>query len=195
MIMKNVKVRLLLLLFAFVLILMPLTVYAEEDIDSEQNGYTEYSSIDEEDTEQPVLLRTPVITAEPQGATVKKGDAVTLSVIAAAPDDDDLLVCQWYANETEANVGGTAIDEATGSVYNPPTEKAGKVFYYCVITNMEDGSITRSQTAAVKVQGLFSGGGAVAIVIGGIEIIGFGGFAVYWLAVRKKRRTPGYSLL
>jgi len=87
-----------------------------------------------------VNAQTPTISAQPQGATVDIGTPVTLSVSASVTDGGTLSY-QWYADDS-------AISEATGSSYSPPTATAGTTSYYVVITNTNN-SVNGATTATV----------------------------------------------
>jgi hypothetical protein len=89
----------------------------------------------------------PVISSQPQGATVSAGGSVTLTVAASSPDGGALSY-QWYRNTANSNSGGTSIGGATGSSYSPPTATSGTVYYYVEVTNTNSGvTITGSTTA------------------------------------------------
>jgi hypothetical protein len=70
--------------------------------------------------------------------------------------DGGVLSYQWYSNAVDSNAGGTAVQGATGDSYTPPTDVAGTVYYYVVVTNYKDvtgqdhASLT-SDAAAVSV--------------------------------------------
>ena len=140
--------------------------------------------------------QTPVIDIQPQDASVNKGGAVTLTVTAAA-GEEDMLSCQWYANLANGNGGGTAIDGATGSEYRPSTENTGTAYYYCVITNGAGGPAAVSRAAKVTVtettetsgggnNGGLSGGAVAGIVMTVIAVLGGGGLAA-WFVIKKRK--------
>ena len=79
-------------------------------------------------------LEIPVISVQPQNATVNEGEAVTLSVQASVSDGGSLSY-QWYDGST-----GLAISGATGDSYSPPTTPAGTYYYYVAVTNTKDSS-------------------------------------------------------
>jgi len=87
----------------------------------------------------------PVITKQPSGVTVAAGMPATLSVTAAG---NGTLSYQWFMNTKKSTSGATPIAGATNAVYAPPTESAGKVWYYCQVTNT-DVSRARNQSRSV----------------------------------------------
>jgi hypothetical protein len=87
----------------------------------------------------------PVISNQPQGATVTQNDVFTLSVVASVTDGGTLSY-QWYSNTTNSNSGGTPIGSATGSSYVPPTTASGDVYYYVEVTNTNN-SVNGTPTA------------------------------------------------
>jgi formylglycine-generating enzyme required for sulfatase activity len=62
--------------------------------------------------------------------------------------DGGTLSYQWYSNKTDSTTGGTPINGETNSSYALPTDDAGTVYYYVVITNTIS-SATGVKTAAV----------------------------------------------
>jgi hypothetical protein len=103
-----------------------------------------------------VNAQTPVISIQPQDETVESGSSVTLTVIASASDGGTLSY-QWYSHTSNSNTDGTAIDNATGNSYSPPTSAGGSIWYYVVITNTNTGvdgaqtAIATSRAASVTV--------------------------------------------
>ncbi|MFF5995168.1 S-layer homology domain-containing protein, partial [Lysinibacillus sp. KU-BSD001] len=58
------------------------------------------------------------------------------------------LSYQWYSNTTNSTSGGTLIPGATSATYAPPTDTAGTMYYYVVVTNT-DSNATGNQVATV----------------------------------------------
>ncbi len=106
------------------------------------------------DVAKVVVVPAPVITTQPQSSSVcLDGSATQLSV--AYINGIGIPSYQWYSNTTNSNTGGTAINGATGSTYDPVTSAEGTSYYYCVISLSGGGcsSIT-SDVATVKVNRL-----------------------------------------
>lgn len=75
----------------------------------------------------------PVIVTQPVGGKYAyNANAASLSVSATG---DGTLSYQWYRNNGDTTSGALAISGATGASYTPSTEKVGKTYYYCVVTN------------------------------------------------------------
>jgi hypothetical protein len=97
-----------------------------------------------------VNAETPVISSQPQGATVSQGGSLTLSV-AASVTDGGTLSYQWYKNTANSYNGSSPINSATGSSYEPLTTTTGDVYYYVMVTNTNmtvNGSPSSSETSA-----------------------------------------------
>lgn len=90
----------------------------------------------------------PVIHTEPVSQTVKVGDTVKLDVEATANDDGELGY-QWYRNDIENNSDGIAIEGATDSSYDAPTEDVGTTYYYVIVTNTNT-NVNGVQTANIS---------------------------------------------
>ena len=75
--------------------------------------------------------QTPVITVQPQGASVTANAPVTLTVTASVSDGGTLSY-QWAKSVEGSPV---AITGATGSTYSPPTSEEGETEYCVLITN------------------------------------------------------------
>lgn len=89
----------------------------------------------------------PVITSQPQPATICLGDKLSqLSV--SYKDGVGAPLYQWYANAVNDNSTGTVIVGATNSTFLPPSAEAGIVYYYCVITIPSGGCSTLVSNAA-----------------------------------------------
>ncbi|GHV93869.1 hypothetical protein AGMMS50293_01890 [Spirochaetia bacterium] len=94
----------------------------------------------------------PAISVQPQGATYALGQTASLSVTASVTDGGTLSY-QWYSNGSDTTTGGTAIGTDSSS-FTSPTNSAGTVYYYCVITNTisdngDGGQKTAATTSAV----------------------------------------------
>ncbi len=85
-----------------------------------------------------VMPETPIFTvnlsAEPVTHTV--GDTAASLFVTAEVTDGGMLTYQWYSVATGVNGGEPQmIEGADASNYTPPTETAGTVSYYVVVTN------------------------------------------------------------
>ena len=110
---------------------------------------------------------TPVITTQPQGATIKVGGAVTLRV-AASVSDGGTLSYQW-GKSNNSELGGTIIPGAIGATYTPSTAAVGTMYYLCTVTNTNKNAsgnktaMISSEQIAVTVQSGGGGGGSTVI--------------------------------
>ena len=109
----------------------------------------------------------PVITVQPVGGAYLPNVPASPLTVTASVSDNGSLSYQWFKNADNANSGGTAIENATGSSYAPPTAAAGTLYYYVVVTNTNNSTngnrtaTAASNTATVTVLG----GGQPEIVI------------------------------
>lgn len=81
------------------------------------------------------LSTTPTVT-NPSNVTGKVGDNLTMSVTATSTGT---VSYQWYVKDNVSDAVGTPVSGATNNVLNVPTDKAGTKYYYCVVTNKEEG--------------------------------------------------------
>jgi len=96
----------------------------------------------------PVHAAAPVIDIQPVGDTVDQREPVTLTVAASIPDDGPgTLTYQWYRNENNSTIGGSAMNNVTDTLI-VPTAGAGDTYYYVVVTNTYN-EATGNKTAAV----------------------------------------------
>ena len=113
----------------------------------------------EEATLTASFAAAPTISTQPGSLSWTYGDTTvrTLSV-AASVDDGGTLTYQWYQNTSASNTGGTEAtgSTATASEYTVPSgteTNAGTYYYYCVVTNTNNGDTasTVSNVATVTV--------------------------------------------
>lgn len=77
--------------------------------------------------------QTPKITEISSDIITNKNKNISIS-IKAEINDGGKLTYQWYTAKDKITIGN-AIEEATDSEYQPPVNKDGNFYYYCVITN------------------------------------------------------------
>ena len=78
---------------------------------------------------------TITVSVQPEDAACAVNGTVSLSVTAASSDGRSLGY-QWYSNTTYGNAGGTKItSNGTAATYAPPTNAAGTIYYYCVVSD------------------------------------------------------------
>ena len=100
---------------------------------------------------QPAAPQTPQFTGHPQSKDYDKGDtAIPLSVTAEVTDGGALSY-QWYQNTSNDITTGTKIEGATEKQYTPKTDKAGTVYYYCIVTNTKDQKTASASSNAAKI--------------------------------------------
>jgi len=94
------------------------------------NNYTDSNSVS-----LGQLVGMPMITAQPQSATVTAGAAVQFSVTSAA---DPAPTYQWYFN-------GSAISGATAATYSLTSAQAAHAGDYTVVVTNSVGSVTSAK--------------------------------------------------
>jgi hypothetical protein len=94
---------------------------------------------------------TPVINTQPANASISKGTAATLTIAVASVTDGGTLTYQWYSNTTASNTGGTPVSGAAGTSFTTPQLNAsGNYYYYCVVTNTNNGAEGAKTATAVS---------------------------------------------
>jgi glucuronoarabinoxylan endo-1,4-beta-xylanase len=93
----------------------------------------------------------PFINVQPGDYQLMIGDTVQLGVEASVTDGGSLSY-QWYS-ATAVGRSGTPIDGAKSRVFSPPTETAGRIYYYVEVSNSkeETRTSTRSRYATLFV--------------------------------------------
>jgi gliding motility-associated-like protein len=89
---------------------------------------------------QPMATQTLCIDATP----------TTLHVVVSAGATGEYSY-QWYKNTTNSDVGGRIIPFEIYDTYSPSTTNSGVVYYYCVITQVNNGCKVDSQPAKVEI--------------------------------------------
>ena len=79
------------------------------------------------------------------------GDSATLRVTASVADDGRLSY-QWYACESQSDREGTEVPGAVFSEIGISTDVPGSAYYYCVITNENNGQTSQTATPVLTVQ-------------------------------------------
>lgn len=100
---------------------------------------------------------TPIITRQPQGATVNVGQSVTLSVEATV-SDGGMLSYRWMGSSNSELGGSEVSDTAT---FTPSTATVGTMYYQCIVTN------TNPDASGNKTAQLYSDQVAVTVQSGG----------------------------
>ena len=78
------------------------------------------------------------------------GDAVTINVKATVPDSGSLSY-RWFTCPYNSTTNGTFIEGATGSSLQVSTSAVGSNFYYCEVTNTNNGSATTVLSSTIQV--------------------------------------------
>jgi gliding motility-associated-like protein len=90
----------------------------------------------------------PTISAQPLATqTLCEGGTPTLLQVAYI-NGTNSATYQWYTNNTNSNVGGSPISNATTASYNAQSTILGTTYYYCVITFQQGGCSSLTTIAA-----------------------------------------------
>ena len=111
-----------------------------ENVNGEKTAWTVSKATEVTVTEpEPEIVNAqePVIEWISRGGTFEKGDKAKLE-IEATVSDGGVLSYQWYKNTDNSTDNGTAIEGAVNALYEVPTQEAGTVYYYCVVTNTNE---------------------------------------------------------
>lgn len=90
-----------------------------------------------------VVPAAPSLTVSPD-VSCNVGEGTILSVSATAADGGALSY-QWYSSASRSNQDGSLLSGETGATLSLIPSAAGTMYYYCVVTNTNNG-----QTAAVS---------------------------------------------
>jgi O-glycosyl hydrolase len=111
----------------------------------------------------------PVITKQPQDRLYFLGETIKPLEIAGKSPDGGIISYQWYSNATASNNEGTAIPDATSTVYLPTISNStvNNYYYYAVVTNTND-NVQGTKTAStaskpVQISVASSAGGEQAV--------------------------------
>lgn len=90
------------------------------------------------------------------------GENVTLEVSAEVFDSGSLSYT-WFKNSTKSTSGGSLLEGANGPAITPDTSVAGTVYYYCAVTNTNNGETSTSLSAVSSVTVKESGVDSIAV--------------------------------
>lgn len=95
--------------------------------------------------------QVPIIEQHPEDANYFLDEKPMPLVVVATVHDGGTLAYQWYSG-TSANGGhSVAIPGANDNSCLPVTNELGTIYYYCVITNTNNGSVAHAISNIVKV--------------------------------------------
>jgi gliding motility-associated-like protein len=104
------------------------------------------------DPAEVIVLDNIKVTEQPMGTQTlcKDTTPITLHVVVSG-GATGVYSYQWYKNTINSNVGGRIIPFETYDTYTPSTTNTGVVYYYCVITQVNNGCKVNSQPAKVEI--------------------------------------------
>ena len=82
--------------------------------------------------------------------------------VNASTADGGTVGYQWYVNSVPTTEGGLAIIGAISNSYAAPTAEAGDSYYYCYVTNTNNGIVTGTYSPVIR--GLVKGISSVSVV-------------------------------
>jgi gliding motility-associated-like protein len=102
---------------------------------------------------QVIVVPDPVLTTQPLAQqTLCQNTPATVLEVQANGGIGSTYAYQWYVATTNNTTSGTLIIGETNSTLTPPTNVAGTLYYYCVVTqNSGDGCNVTSAVATVTV--------------------------------------------
>ncbi|HJD13314.1 MAG TPA: hypothetical protein IAA03_05955 [Candidatus Ruminococcus avistercoris] len=106
----------------------------EEAARSEDNAKTGEKDGKESD---PVDAQAPVIEWFCGGGAFFVGDKALLEIHASVGDGGTVSY-QWYQSTDGSTAEGTAVAGAQDTLFEAPTQEAGLLYYYCVVTNTNE---------------------------------------------------------
>ena len=96
-----------------------------------------------------IVAATPNVVV-PEDIRCYQGDDVRIE-LRASVSDYGTLSYKWYSNNYDLNRDGTLINGEEQSVYKPDTSKVGTTYYYCEVTNTNNGQSSVVTTSTVNV--------------------------------------------
>ena len=99
-----------------------------------------------------IVAANPTVSM-PDNIRCYEGDQVQIELRASVADYGSLSY-KWYYNNYNSNHDGTLIKDETSAIYKPSTSTTGTTYYYCEVTNTNNGSTSTyiSATVAVTVE-------------------------------------------
>lgn len=96
-----------------------------------------------------VVPSRPSVSAGPSISCYPNETAV-ISVSATVADGGTLSY-QWYSSSSNSSSGGTLISGAVGAEYTAGTALVGTMYYYCIVTNTNNGQSSHSVSSPISV--------------------------------------------
>jgi gliding motility-associated-like protein len=103
-------------------------------------------------TAEIVVLADPIVTAAPTPTQTVCQNSAPTDLTFTVSGGDGVFSYQWYNNADNNTTTGTLITSATNAIYTPSTSTAGKIYYYCKITQSSAGCDATTPTAEVIVE-------------------------------------------
>lgn len=99
-----------------------------------------------------ISVSDPIISVQPLLSQTLCQGATPTNLTITATGGIGTYLYQWYSNSINSYTGGSLILGETNSTYTPPTTLVGKLYYFCVITQVTGtGCNVTSATAEVIV--------------------------------------------
>ncbi len=104
------------------------------------------------DPAEVIVLDNIKVTEQPMATQTlcKDTTPTTLHVVVSGGVTGDYSY-QWYKNTINSDLGGRIIPFEIYDTYTPPTTNTGVAYYYCVITQVNNGCKVNSQPAKVEI--------------------------------------------
>jgi hypothetical protein len=97
------------------------------------------------------VVAEPLILEQPTPSQVICQNSVPQALAVSVAGAAGNYIYQWYVNSNLSPTGGTAIANATSSVFLPPSFDIGTYYYYCVVSTSALGCSETSSIAQVIV--------------------------------------------
>lgn len=104
------------------------------------------------DPAEVIVLDNIKVTEQPMATqTLCKDTTPTTLHVVVSGGATGAYSYQWYKNTINSDVGGRIIPFEIYDTYTPPTTNTGVAYYYCVITQVNNGCKVNSQPAKVEI--------------------------------------------
>lgn len=104
-----------------------------------------------------------VPTVTPCADTSCVPGSVTALSVSASTGDGGTLSYQWYINTQRSSSGGYTIGGATGASFTPNTDTVGSYYYYCTVTNTNNGFTASATSSPITLKVMNDGPQSISV--------------------------------
>lgn len=98
-----------------------------------------------------IVVSDPIVDTQPLPSQQLCQNSTAADLVVTVSGGLGIISYQWYSNITSDNTSGTLISGETNSIFSPPTDMVGTLYYYCVISQDVSGCETISAISEVVI--------------------------------------------